>query len=220
MKRFVFALLLAVSAAASVVPVQAQTDARVSATEIDAERTRIAAARAVVNKKALDERTACYQQFAVQGCLIESRRRQRVTLDQLKRDEARINEITRRERGSAALERLDRKASPERAETSQERQERSRKEQQGREDRAATHATSRASAASEIEQKQRAFDNKQRRHAARQASEAAHDARAPKMVEDHDTKLRRAAEHQEQRARQNADRKKPRGAPLPPPPAS
>ena len=205
--------LLALAAASAL---HAQTESRVSSAEIDAERSRITSERAAVNQRALQERTACYQKFAVEDCLSDSRRRQRAVLDRLKGDEARINDITRRERGSAALERLDRKAAPEKAQESATRQERSQKEQQGREDRAASHTASRASAASRSDDKQRSFENKQRAHAERLAREAARDARGPTEREQREAKLQRAEQHRLDVEKKNAQRKKPRAAPLPP----
>jgi len=194
----------------------AQTESRVSSDEIDAERARITAERAAVNQRAMQERVACYQKFAVEDCLAESRKRQRVVLDRLKADEARIHDITRRERGSAALERLDRKAAPERSQQSATRQEQSQKDQQGREERAASHAAGRASAAARSDEKQRSFENKQRAHAERLAREAARDARGATERQRQEEKLQRAEQHRLDVEKKNAERKKPRSAPLPP----
>lgn len=212
-KTLILSLLFGLMAVPSL---HAQTEARVSAAELDAERSRIAAERAAVNQRALEERTACYKKFAVEDCLADSRRRQRVVLDQLRRDEARIHDITRRERGGKALERLDRKSAPEQADREAAKREEAQKAQQGREDRAASHAAGRASAAAQTEDKQRSFDNKQRAHAERQARQAEREARASTERQQHEDKLRRAAEHTAERDRKNAQRKKPPAAPLPP----
>jgi len=214
-KRFL-SLLIALSGLVAANALHAQTEARANRGDIDAERARIASERATVNQRALQERTACYQKFAVESCLGDSRKRQRAVLDQLKSDEARINDIVRRERGSAALERLDRKATPEKAQESATRQERSQAEQQGRDDRAASHAASRSSAAAQSEDKRRSFEDKQRAHAARVAKEAERDARAPTERERQEAKLQRAEQHRLDVEKKNADRKKPRAAPLPP----
>ena len=212
-KKLILSLLFGLMAVPSL---HAQTEARVSAAELDAERSRIATERAAVDKRALEERTACYKKFAVEDCLAESRRRQRVILDQLRRDEARINDITRRERGGRALERLDRKNAPEQADSEAARREEALKAQQGREDRAASHAAGRASAAAQSEDKRRSFDNKQRAHAERQARQAEREGRVSTQRQQREDKLRRAAEHNAERDRKNAERQKPRAAPLPP----
>ena len=198
-------------------PLQAQTEARVSQAELDAERSRIAAERAVLEQRSSQERAACYQKFAVEDCLSESRRARRVTLDRLRRDEARINDIERRERGSAALERLDQKNAPQRGEDAAARRDQSLKSQQEREERAAGHAAGRASAAAQAEDKRRAFEDKQRVHAEQQARQAERRAQGPAERERFESKQRRAAEHNAERDRKNAEREKPRAAPLPPP---
>jgi hypothetical protein len=212
--RIILPLLLGLLAVPSL---HAQTEARVSPAELDAERSRIAAERAAVEKRAVQERSACYQKFAVEDCLAESRRRARVQLDQLRRDEARVNDIGRRERGSAALDRLDRKNAPERAQEAEAHREQSLKSQQGREERAAERAGGRAAAAAQAEEKRRVFENKQRTHAQKQAGQAERRAQAPAEVERHESKLRRADEHNAEREKKSAERKKPRAAPLPPP---
>jgi hypothetical protein len=212
-KQIILSMLLCLVSMSSL---HAQTEARVSPVELDTERSRIAAERAALERRALQERTACYQKFAVEDCLSESRARQRVTLDQLRRDEARINDITRRERGGKALERLDQKNAPERARDDAAKREQAQQSQQGREERAADHAAGRASAAAQAGEKQRAFDNKQRAHAERQAGQDEREARTSAERERHEDKLRRAAEHNAERERKNAERKKPRAAALPP----
>lgn len=214
MKKIILSLLLGLLAGP---PLQAQTDARVRPAERDAERSRIAAERAALDQRVARERAACYQKFAVEDCLAESRRASRVMLDQLRRDEARLNDIERRERGSAALEKLDQKNAPSRGDEAAAKRDQSLKSQQEREERTADHAASRASAAAQAGDKRRAFEGKQRVHAAQQGSEAERRARAPIERERHEDKLRRAAEHNAERDRNNAERTKPRAAPLPPP---
>ncbi len=73
MKKIIALLLFGLLAAPLL---HAQTEARVSASELDAERARIVTERAAAEQRGLQERTACYQKFAVQDCLQDSRRRQ------------------------------------------------------------------------------------------------------------------------------------------------
>ena len=213
MKKLFLALFLGLIIGQSV---HAQTEASVSAAELDTERTRISNERAAADRRALKERTACYQKFAVEDCLSASRLRQRLTLEQLRRDEARINDITRRERGGKALDRLDQKNAPQRAEDAEAKRDRSLESHQGREQRAADHATGRASAAERADANRRAQEKKQQAHAEHQARQAAVRDRASAERERHEDKLRRAETHRTERDKKNAERKKPRAAPLAP----
>ncbi len=211
--KVILSLLLGLIAAS--MP-HAQTQPRLSAAELDAERSRIAAERSTLEQRGVQERTACYQKFAVQDCLNESRRRSRAALDQLRRDDARVNDIERRERGNAALERLDQKNAPQPTQDTAARRAQALKSQQDRMDRAAGQAAGRASEAAQAADRRRAFEDKQRSHADRQTRQAERRVEAPKERERHEDKLRRAAEHEAERERRNAERKKPRAAALPP----
>jgi colicin import membrane protein len=88
--------------------------------------------------------------------------------------------------------------------------------QTDREQRSADHATSRAATAAESAERERQFESKKQANANEQAKAAQRQAEAPAAVSRHEDKQRRAAEHRASRERQNTDRSKPRGAPLPP----
>ena len=75
--------------------VQAQLPATYDA-EVDArERVRIEAARSQAQQFFADEEAACYQRFAVNDCLREVRRKRRVALEALRREEIVLNDARR-----------------------------------------------------------------------------------------------------------------------------
>lgn len=89
-------------------PVVAQTDAERELALHEAEqRVRIAQSRAAYQAQFRDREAACYQRFAVNDCLAESRRAEREILSDLRRQEIVINDEQRRRRGAAQLLRSD-----------------------------------------------------------------------------------------------------------------
>jgi colicin import membrane protein len=209
-------LLLCVALFAGGVPVWAQTSAVAGNINPDAERARLTKERAEIDARAKAEQTACYQRFAVEDCLQESRRKRRTAEDSIKRQEADLNDMERKRRAADQLERLDK--APPRAVDDPAAQERARQSQQGREQRAADHAASRADAAAKAEDNRRALEDKQRAHAEQQAKAARLKADAPTERARFERKQEQAAKHRADRERQNAERTKPRSAPLPTPP--
>jgi colicin import membrane protein len=216
MKKIVLAMLMALGS----LPLWAQSNAATGNADFEAERSRLAAERAAIEARFDKERAACYQKFAVEDCLRDSRKRRRAETDHIKRQESAINDIERQRRGAAELEKLDQKAATRRPQDTPEKQEEARKGQQDREQRAADHAASRAATAAEADERRRQFEAKQKAQADEQAKAAQRRAEAPAAVERFESKQQKAAEHRASRERQNAERTKPRGAPLPTPPAS
>ncbi|VTU25560.1 hypothetical protein [Variovorax sp. PBL-E5] len=214
MKNIVLALLIGLSVA----PLWAQTSATVGNTDLGAERDRLAQERRAAEAKFSKEEAACYKKFAVEGCLEEARRQRRVETDNIKRQETEINDIERKRRGAAELDRLEQNRNGTRPPDAADKREQSIKSQQDREQRAADHATSRAAAASETAERQREFDNKQREHAEHEADAANRRAQAPIERARYEDKLQRAADHKADVERHNAGNTKPRSAPLPTPP--
>lgn len=209
-------LLLCIALLASGVPALAQTNAASGNIDPAAERARLSKERAEIDARAKAEQTACYQRFAVEDCLQDSRRKRRTAEDSIKRQEADLNDMDRKRRAAAQLERLDK--APPRAVDDPAAQEKARQSQQGREDRAADHAASRADAAAKAEDNRRALEAKQRQHAEQQARAARLRADAPAERARFERKQEQAAKHRADRERQNAERTKPRSAPLPTPP--
>lgn len=209
-------LLLCIALLAGGASAWAQTTAVAGNIDPDAERARLTRERAEIDARAKTEQTACYQRFAVEDCLQESRRKRRTAEDSIKRQEADLNDIERKRRAAAQLERLDK--APPRAQDDPAAQEKARQSQQGREQRAADHADSRADAAAKAESNRRALEDKQRNHAEQQAKAARLQADAPTERARFERKQEQAAKHRADRERQNAERTKPRSAPLPTPP--
>ncbi|MET3916039.1 colicin import membrane protein [Variovorax sp. OAS795] len=216
MKKFVLAVLMTLGS----LPLWAQSTAAAGIADFDAERSRLSAERAAIDARFEKERAACYQKFAVEDCLRESRKRRRAETDHIKRQETAINDIERQRRGAAELEKLDQKAATKRPQDTPEKQDESRQAQKDREQRAADHAASRAATAAEADERRRQLAEKEKAHTENQAKAAQKRGEAPAAVERFQSKQQKAEEHRASRARQNADRTKPRGAPLPPPPAS
>ena len=87
MKKALLALLIGLAA----LPLWAQTAAIGGTTDFDAERARLAQERKALDATYATERAACYKKFAVEDCLLESRRRRRIATDDIKRQEAAID---------------------------------------------------------------------------------------------------------------------------------
>jgi len=184
--------------------------------QIETERTRIAAERKLNDARHAQERTACYQRFAVEDCLRESRRKLRTDTDDLRRQESALNDMQRKRRGAEQLQRLDEKqATP--AGPSPQQQQESRDAQRARDERAAEHAKSRATMEAEASKNRADFEARQRQRSEDAASAAQRRAQAPEARERFDRKQVDAQRRREDRARTNAEREKPPAAPLPAP---
>jgi len=194
----------------------AQTVAADGNVDLAAERARLTAERSAVDRRAQQEQVACYQKFAVEDCLRASRRQRRTLDDDLKRQEAAINDIDRKRRAAAQLERLDQ--APPRSQDDPAKRQQSQQSQENREQRAVENARTRAEAAAKSEANRRDFEAKQRSNAAEQAKAAQLRADAPQERERYERKLEEAEKRRAARERRNADRSKPRSAPLPTPP--
>jgi len=100
--------VLASCLASAAVPVAAQTDAdRELETHEAQQRERIAQTRMHYGVQFRDREAACYQRFAVNDCLNESRRAERELLADLRRQELLISDAQRKRRGAAQLLRTD-----------------------------------------------------------------------------------------------------------------
>ena len=214
MKTLLIALLIGLGAT----PLWAQSTATVGNMDFEAERARLAQERQAADQRHATEQAACYKKFAVQGCLDDSRRRYRAETEQIKRQEAAMNDFERKRRGAAELERLEQKKTSPRAQDTAAEQEKSLQRQEEREQRAAEHAEDRARMASEAAAKQRQFEQKQRNHAEEQAKAATRRAEAPTNREAYERKLEKAEQHRTDLERRNARNTKPRAQPLPTPP--
>ncbi|MDB5826370.1 MAG: hypothetical protein JWQ73_590 [Variovorax sp.] len=217
MKKIFISFLLAATALVSL-PLSAQSVATAGNTDFAAERSRLTAERATVDKNFDNERAACFKKFAVESCLEDSRRSKRDALDNIKRQEAIINDAERKRRGAAALDRLDEKSAPQRAEDAAKQRDQALKSQATREQRAADHTTGREATAAGEAAKREQFENKQKEHAEHLAKNAKSSAQAPVEQKQFDDKVQKAEAHRADIQKRNAERTKPRSASLPPPP--
>ncbi|MDA7416143.1 hypothetical protein PGB34_07160 [Xenophilus arseniciresistens] len=184
--------------------------------QIDAERERIGAQRRVIDARHAQERAACYQRFAVEDCLRESRRRLRDDTDDLRRQETMLNDMQRKRRGAEQLERLEAKQAAPAAPDAQQRQSAA-EGQRAREERAAENARSRAGKAAEAAQNRADFESRQQERADHAASVEQRRAQEPEARERFKRKQADALKRREERARLNAEKEKAPAAPLPAP---
>ena len=106
MKSFSWAVAL--SLATAVVPLAAQTEAERELELREAQqREWIAQTRAQYGAQFRAQEIACYQRFAVNDCLNESRRTEREVLADLRRQEILINDAQRKRRAAGQLLRAD-----------------------------------------------------------------------------------------------------------------
>jgi colicin import membrane protein len=211
MKNTVLAILLGLAA----LPLWAQTAATTANADLDAERARLSDERKAVEARYATEQAACYKKFAVEGCLEDSRHRRRADTDDIKRQEAAINDFERKRRGAAELDKLEQQKSTQQSQDAEAKREQSLESQKDREQRAAEHAASRAQTTSEEAEQKRQFESKQRAHAEDLAKAANLKVQAPTERAEYEAKLKKAEEHRADLERQNAARTKPRSAPLP-----
>lgn len=184
--------------------------------QIDAERARIDRERQANEARHVQERAACYQRFAVEDCLRESRRQLRSQTDDLRRQESALNDMQRKRRGAEQLQRLDEKQVAPAGPDARQRQE-ALDARRAREERAADHARSRADMEAQAPQNRADFQARQRERAEDAASAAQRRAEAPQARERYERKQADAQRRREERARANAERQKPPAAPLPSP---
>ena len=163
------ALLLLLLLCASVLaqPVDPATGAAA-----DAERSRIQAERGKVEEQFARDEAACYQKFAVSGCLIQARTARRELIADLRRQELSLNAADARRRGAEQLSHIEEKSSPQAF---------------------ADEAARRAQALEEQKERQRVFDEKSADKADAQADKAA-------RLEESSDKAKATAEKKSDRA--------------------
>lgn len=216
--KMVLAFVLPLLLAATATPLWAQSTAAIGNTDLAAERARLTRERAAADKAFSDRRGVCFKRFAVEACLEESRRQKRISLDDIKRQEAIISDAERKQRGGAALDRLEQKGGAASAQDAKAQRDKAIKAQQDRGQRAADHDASRASTSAQEENNRRQFEARQRAHVEQQATEARRRAEAPAQEKRFNDKMERAEAHRAEVEKRIADRTTPRAAPLPPPP--
>jgi hypothetical protein len=115
MKRWLISLCaLSLSSLCGVCLADELVSNAVSPLDPASERQRISAQRAQQEALFLRQQDACYQRFAVNGCLLEARRARRTLFDELRRREILLNELDRQTQAIDALNRIQENLSPER----------------------------------------------------------------------------------------------------------
>ena len=212
MNKFFLSVLLTCAALDAL----AQADSPVGGLNVATERARIADERAAIARATATERAACYQKFAVDSCLSESRERRREQTDHLKRQQTQLNDAERKQRGAAEMQRLE--TNKKDADDAARNIERAREDQRRREQRATEDQNVRAEAAAAAPTNARQFEDKQRSFVRQQRDAAARAAQSPMERERYDRKLQEAAAHQAALEKRMAERTKPRSPGLPAPP--
>lgn len=184
--------------------------------DMDAEKARISAERKAVDERYDQDRAHCYQKFAVQDCINDVRRKRRTQVEDLNHQEAAINDADRQRRGAAALSALEAKSQPSPDDAAK--REQALRSQQERDQQAAQRETDRKAREAESAANRRAFDDKQKAHAQEQAKQADKRAQEQAARERYEARLKQAEQDRAELEARNAQRTKPRGAPLPPPP--
>lgn len=181
----------------------------------DAERTRIAAERALMESGFLTEDAACYERFFVNSCLDEVNTRRREALAALRTQEVVLNEQERKLRGAEQIRRIEEKALAESHQLEADRRARavssdkSRLNEQKEKQQSRTKAQAAEQANTEARaERLRANQQKKQTRSDRQAAEAAETAR-------YDARQKEAEDRRAQNAREQLQRAKAGAKPLP-----
>ena len=181
----------------------------------DAERTRIAAERALMESGFLTEDAACYERFFVNSCLDEVNTRRREALAALRTQEVVLNEQERKLRGAEQIRRIEGKALAESQQLEADRRARavssdkSRLNEQKEKQQLRTKAQAAEQANTEARaERLRANQQKKQTRSDRQAAEAAETAR-------YDARQKEAEDRRAQNAREQLQRAKAGAKPLP-----
>lgn len=104
---------------------------------VSAERSRIAAERVRIEEASAREEKACYQRFAVNDCLNDTRERKREFVSDLRRQELALGDAERKRRSAQRQREIEQRDSPARQEAVARRREKSLDEARERQKRAA-----------------------------------------------------------------------------------
>jgi len=194
----------------------AQPQSAPSFTEV--ERSRIERERAAEMLRQQQVESACYQRFAVNDCLLESRVKHREVMADLKRQEIALNDRERRLRSSEQLRRIeDKVSSPERDIDLMNRQQQGTQKATDAANTAAQKAADAANQVRERAERQAEQQRKQQQAAEKAAERAGKAAQAPQEARRFQDKLQDAASHRQQVERDAKNSPGPRGKPLPVP---
>jgi colicin import membrane protein len=182
-----------------------------------AEHQRITAERAQIAQRFAQEEAACYQKFAVNDCLDGSRTRRRTALADLRRQEILLNDAERKRKGAQQMQRMEQSTAQDTPEALAAPREKSSV-------RVRTHPPTEprqphdpAQTAAAQAARKATLQNKVQ---AAQEAQAARDRKAATLPAErahYVQKQQEAADHKAQTLQRNAERTKPKAAPLPEP---
>lgn len=197
---------------------QDQEQALGSEQQVRAERARIAAERESVEKRFAGEQAQCYQRFAVNDCLQESRVRRRDALSDLQRQETSLNDAERKKKGAEQTRKVEEKLSTEKLQRADE-QHRKAEEAQARRQRDAQENAQRREQLKEDAPAKRARQQRETvRHSQEAATRAQQAAQGPANASRYEEKLKDAADYKAKRDEKRAKKTKPAAQALPQPP--
>lgn len=185
---------------------------------VEVERLRIEQERAAEMLRQQGVESACYQRFAVNDCLIQSRVKHREVLSDLKRQEVQLNDRERRFRAAEQLRRIEEKvSSPERDIDLMNREQQAQRTARDRQDNAQKKATD---AVNQVKERADRRAEQQRRVEQSQQEDADRQLKAQAAADEkkrYDDKVRDAAQHRQQLEQDMKNRAGARAAPLPAP---
>jgi colicin import membrane protein len=208
-------LALGFAALPQLVFAQAQIDA--SPESAAREHARIAAERSQASATFAQEEKACYAKFAVTDCLTDVRRRQRVVMADLKRQEVSLNDAERKRKAAEQASRLEQRNDSKREESAEAKMQSSLRSQQEREQRAAGKSADRAAAQSAEAMNRESFEARKQSSAAKQLARDEKASQAAQERQRFETKQVEAEENRKRRETSRQNSGKPKAQPLPVP---
>jgi colicin import membrane protein len=181
------------------------------------ERERITAQRKSIEDNFATEQAACYQRFAVNDCLQDSRVRRRDALADLRRQEISLNDAERKQRGAQQTRKVEEKTSAQKQEQGDAQRRKKEDAQQRRQLDAQDNAARRAQMKEQAPAKEARRQRETARHEEALTSKAKRAEQNPANAKQFEAKMKEAQDHKADVEAKRAKRTKPLAAPLPPP---
>lgn len=209
--------LLAVALLCSAGCAAAQQPAPGSPQFLQQERERIAEQRKAVESRHAQEQSQCYQRFAVNDCLQDSRARRREELADLRRQEISLNDAERKRKGAEQTQKVEQKASLQKQEQAQRQREKAVGGQERRQQDADSQAARRQQQQDDAPANAARRASREQQRSQEEAARNAKAAQAEANAQGHARRLQEAEEYRAKRAAARAKKTKPPAQPLPPP---
>lgn len=180
--------------------------------DLASERARIEAQRRQVEERFATEEKACRGRFAVNDCTQEAQQRRREALQELRRQEVRINGIERERKAAERLREIQERQSSEKQQEATRKRSNAQEDHRQRQERAAVKAAGR-----QQDQAEKAAAGPAAPREPKAGASAAAAAQAEARRTEHEARLAEAREHKEKSRKRQAGRTKPPAQPLPVP---